>query len=212
MDRRELLKMIAVVTGGTVIGGEFFLTGCKVADKPAAGFTNDIISLLDEIGETIIPATSTPGAKAAKVGDFMKVMVTDCYTEAQQSVFMNGTKTLIDACKKTTGRSFMDCTTTERHDFLVSLEKEAREFNKKRDDEDKKRKEEHEKSNKKLAWKDQEEFQGSPSHYYTMMKQLTLLGFFSSKTGMTETLRHLPVPGKYDGSVPYIKGEKAWAE
>ena len=29
MDRRELLKMIALVTGGAVIGGEVFLTGCK---------------------------------------------------------------------------------------------------------------------------------------------------------------------------------------
>jgi hypothetical protein len=29
---------------------------------------------------------------------------------------------------------------------------------------------------------------------------------------MTETLRHLPVPGKYDGAYAYSKGEKAWAE
>jgi len=212
MDRRELLKMIAVVTGGAVIGGDIFLSGCKVADKPAAGFTNDIITLLDEVGETIIPATNTPGAKAAKIGEFMKVMVTDCYTENQQTTFMNGTKTLVEACKKATGKSFMDCTAAEKHEFLVSLEKEAKEFNKKRDEDDKKRKEEHNKANEKLTWKDQQEFQASPSHYYTMMKQLTLLGFFTSKTGMTETLRHLPVPGKYDGAAPYIKGEKAWAE
>jgi hypothetical protein len=25
-------------------------------------------------------------------------------------------------------------------------------------------------------------------------------------------LRHLPVPGRYDGNAPYTKGEKAWAE
>lgn len=212
MDRRELLKMIAIVTGGSVIGGDFFLAGCKVADKPAAVFTNDIVVLLDEVGETIIPATSTPGAKAARIGEFMKVMVTDCYTETQQSAFMKGTNTLMTDCKKVTGKSFMDCSAAERHDFLVSLEKEAKEFNMRRDDADKKRKEQFEKNNSKLPWKDQQEFQNDPSHYYTMMKQLTLLGFFSSKTGMTETLRHLPVPGKYDGAYAYSKGEKAWAE
>ncbi len=38
-----------------------------------------------------------------------------------------------------------------------------------------------------------------------MMKQLTLLGFFTSKTGMTETLRHVPVPGHYDGACPIKK-------
>lgn len=212
MDRRELLKMVAVLTGGAVIGGEVFLTGCKTAGKADAGFTTANIALLDEIGETIIPATTTPGAKAAKVGEFMKVMVTDCYTEKQQIAFTNGIVALEEACKKVNGKSFMDCSPQQRHDFLVSLEKEAKDFNTKRDEADKPKKEALEKENEKLAWKDQKEFEASPSHYYTMMKQLTLLGFFTSKTGMTETLRHIPVPGKYDGALPYAKGDKAWAE
>lgn len=212
MDRRELLKMIALLTGGAVVGGEVFLTGCKTAGKADAGFTTSNIALLDEIGETIIPATATPGAKAAKIGEFMKVMVTDCYTEKQQSAFTNGISALEDACKKVNGKSFIDCTPQQRHDFLVSLEKEAKDFNTKRDEADKPKREALEKENEKLAWKDQKEFEASPSHYYTMMKQLTLLGFFTSKTGMTETLRHVAVPGKYDGAFPYAKGDKAWAE
>jgi hypothetical protein len=40
---------------------------------------------------------------------------------------------------------------------------------------------------------------------------LTLLGFFTSKPGATEALRYVPVPGKYEGCIPYSKGEKAWA-
>ena len=212
MDRRELLKMIAVLTGGVVIGGEVFLSGCKVGAKADAGFTAANISLLDEIGETIIPATATPGAKAAKIAEFMKVIVTDCYTQKQQTAFTNGISELEAACKKMHSKNFMDCTPQQRHDFLVSLEKEAKEFNTKRDAEDKPKKEANGKANSALAWKDQKEFEGSPSHYYTMMKQLTLWGFFSSKTGMTETLRHLPVPGRYDGALPYAKGDKAWAE
>lgn len=212
MDRRELLKMIALLTGGAVVGGEVFLTGCKTAGKADAGFTTANIALLDEIGETIIPATATPGAKAAKIGEFMKVIVTDCYTEKQQVAFTNGIAALEEACKKVNGKSFMDCTPQQRHDFLVSLEKEAKDFNIKRDEADKPKREALEKENEKLAWKDQKEFEASPSHYYTMMKQLTLLGFFTSKTGMTETLRHVAVPGKYDGAFPYAKGDKAWAE
>lgn len=212
MDRRELLKMIAVLTGGAVIGGEAFLTGCKTGGKADVGFTAANISLLDEIAETIIPATATPGAKAAQVGEFMKIMVTDCYTEVQQTAFTNGITSMEEACKKANGKSFMDCTPAQRHDFLVSLEKEAKDFNTKKDEEDKPKREAHDKANSSLPWKDQKEFEASPRHYYTMMKQLTLLGFFSSKTGMTETLRHLPVPGKYDGAFPYAKGDKAWAE
>lgn len=212
MDRRELLKMIALLTGGAVIGGEAFLSGCRAGGKADAGFTTSNITLLDEVAETIIPATTTPGAKAAQVGEFMKVMVTDCYTEAQQTAFTNGIAALDEACKKANSKSFMDCTAAQRHDFLVSLEKEAKDFNKKRDEEDKPKREANDKSNSSLPWKDQKEFETAPAHYYTMMKQLTLLGFFTSKTGMTETLRHIPVPGKYDGAFPYVKGDKAWAE
>ncbi|MCX6319624.1 MAG: gluconate 2-dehydrogenase subunit 3 family protein [Bacteroidetes bacterium] len=213
MDRRELLKMIAVLTGGVVIGGEVFLSGCKTGAKAAdAGFTEANIALLDEVAETIIPATATPGAKAAKVGEFMKIMVTDCYTEPQQTAFVNGISQLEEACKKANSKSFMECTPQQRHDLLVALEKEAKAYNAKRDEEDKPKREALEKANKDLPWKDQKEFEGAPSHYYTMMKQLTLFGFFTSKTGMTETLRHAPVPGKFDGAFPYAKGDKAWAE
>lgn len=211
MNRRELLKQIALVTGAVVVGGDFFLTGCKVGPKPEAGFTPSNIGLLDEIGETIIPATTTPGAKAAKIGEFMKVIVTDCYTEKQQTAFTNGLVSLEETCDTMHGKMFMDCDAAQRKALLLSLEKEAKDFNQKRDEEDKPRKEAHEKKNSTLPWKDQTEFEGTPSHYYTMMKQLTLWGFFSSETGMTETLRYVAVPGRYDGAVPYTKGEKAWA-
>jgi hypothetical protein len=211
MKRRDLLKQIALVTGAVVVGGDFFLTGCKQVGKPEAGFTPSNIVLLDEIGETIIPATTTPGAKAAKIGEFMKVMVTDCYTEKQQTAFTSGLVSLEEACDAMHGQNFMACDAAQRKEFLLSLEKEAKDFNQKRDEEDKPKREAHNQKNNTLPWKDQTEFEGTPSHYYTMMKQLTLWGFFSSETGMTETLRYAAVPGRYDGAVPYTKGEKAWA-
>lgn len=206
MERRELLKLIAVLTGSAVVGGEFILSGCKTGAKADAGFTASNISLLDEIGETIIPATHTPGAKAAQVGEFMKVMVSDCYTQAQQDAFMKGISSIDEECKKLHNKKFMDCSQEERNSFLVNLEKEAKEYNKQVAEKEESLKKELEEKGK---WYD---FTASPRHYYTMMKQLALLGFFTSKTGMTETLRHIPVPGKYDGAYPYTKGEKAWAE
>ena len=212
MERRELLKMVALLTGGAVIGGELFLTGCTNTAKNDVGFTPGNISLLDEIGETIIPATTTPGAKAAKIGEFMKVYVTDCYAPKDQEVFNNGLVTLQDGFKKANNKSFMEATPQQRHDFLVVLDKEAKAYNTKRDEDDRPKREAQEKLNSTISWKDQKVFEGQPNHYYTMLKQLTLLGFFTSKTGMTETLRHVAVPGKYDGNVAYVKGEKAWAE
>jgi hypothetical protein len=43
-----------------------------------------------------------------------------------------------------------------------------------------------------------------------MVKQMTLMGFFTSETGITKTLRYVAIPGRYDGDVPYIKGQRAW--
>jgi len=196
MERRQLLKQIAILTGGVFIGGELFLSGCKSGATVDAGFTPASIALLDEVAETIIPATGTPGAKAAKVGEFMKLFVTDCYNAADQTAFTKGIVQLDDACKKANGKSFMDCDAKQRHDFLVSLEKEAKTFN--------------DTVNRENEGK--QDADRKPIHYYSMMKQLTLLGFFTSKTGATETLRHIQVPGKYDGAFPYKKGDKAWAE
>jgi hypothetical protein len=206
MDRRELLKMIALLTGGAVVGSEFFLTGCTAGGKAEAGFTPANISLLDEVGETILPATSSPGAKAAQVGEFMKVYVTDCYTQESQDAFIKGINELDEACKKMNSKSFMDCTPEQRKELLISLEKDAKDFNKIQEEKDKPRREELKKQDKDY------DFVASPRHYYTMMKQLTLLGFFTSKPGATQALRHEAVPGRYDGAMAYKKGDKAWAE
>ncbi|MEN9349871.1 MAG: hypothetical protein RL372_849, partial [Bacteroidota bacterium] len=50
-----------------------------------------------------------------------------------------------------------------------------------------------------------------PTHYFTMIKQLTLWGYFSSEIGATQALRYVAIPGKYEGCIPYKKGDKAWA-
>lgn len=208
MERRELLKMIAILTGGTVIGGDLFLSGCTSGSSTGGKeFSAGNIALLDEVGETIMPTTSSPGAKAAKIGEFMKLMVTDCYNQDQQKVFTEGMAGFDEACKKASGKTFMDSNPAERKAFLITLEKEAKEYNKKRDENQKAAKE-------KAEQVMDPDFVSAPSHYYTMMKQLTLLGYFTSEIGCKEVLRwdpKLPVPGHYDGALPYKKGDKAWA-
>lgn len=52
---------------------------------------------------------------------------------------------------------------------------------------------------------------GAPNHYFTMMKQLTLWGYFTSETGATKALRYVETPGRFEGCIAYNKGDKAWA-
>lgn len=196
--------MIALLTGAVVIGGDVFLSGCKTTDKKVAGFTAENIALLDEVGETIIPATDTPGAKAANIGAFMQTMVRDCYTEAEQDIFYQGMSQLNEVCQKKNNKSFLECSPEQRKALLVTLEKEAKDYNILRDEKEKVSRENARKTNNP-------DYVGTPTHYYSMMKQLTLWGYFTSEIGSKKALRFLPVPGKYIGDYPYKKGDKAWA-
>lgn len=49
------------------------------------------------------------------------------------------------------------------------------------------------------------------SHFFALLKQATLTGFFTSETGATRTLRYDPIPGAYRGCVPLKEIGRAWA-
>src|SRR5437763_4028081 len=131
MDRREAVKYISILMGGAVIGADAFLTGCKSNTGAHTDWTQDDLAYLNEVGETILPQTSTPGAKAANVGQFMTVMVNDCYEEADQKAFRDGMDKLNDASKKQFGKDFMGASAQQRHDLLAAADKEARDYQKK---------------------------------------------------------------------------------
>jgi hypothetical protein len=213
MDRREALSRVALIFGGTIIGAEAFLSGCKTTPKNESLFAADDIPLLDEVGETILPTTaSSPGAKAAKIGDFMKVIVTDCYTPDDQRIFTEGIGKLNDAAKKKYDKSFMQLTAEQKHDFLVGLDKEAKDRAKEISENDSKLTDEqrHQRKLEQDAGTYKRPAEDDP-HYFSMMKQLTLWGYFTSKPGATQALRYVAVPGRYEGCIPYKKGDKAWA-
>lgn len=206
MNRREAIGRVALLMGGAVIGAEFFLSGCKPKGASTVDdlFTKDNTDYMNEIADTILPATSSPGAKAANVGGFMAVMVRDCYTPQDQKTFVEGLSKLNDAAKKKSGSDFMSLTPQQRTALLIDLDKEQKAFVEQR--------------NKDLA-ADAAKHKGElmyfppdlPQHYFTMMKQITLLGYFTSEIGCTKALRYIETPGHYDGDVPYKKGDKAWA-
>ncbi len=209
MNRRELLKMIAVATGGVVIGGELLLTGCKSnSDAAPVAFTEENIAFLDEVAETILPQTSTAGAKAAGVGRFMTVMVNDCYTKDNQEIFHKGLTTLDEACNKMHNVGFMKATPEQRKQLLVAVDKETKDYVKKQADSENEQKEKQKQGQEKVTDFKKETM---PAHYFQQLKQLAIFGYFTSEKGRTEALRYTPVPGKFQGVIDYKKGEKSFA-
>ena len=53
--------------------------------------------------------------------------------------------------------------------------------------------------------------QGAPPHFFRLMKELTLLGYFTSEIGCTQAMRYEETPGRFEPCVPYTPGETSWA-
>ncbi|MFT4092678.1 MAG: gluconate 2-dehydrogenase subunit 3 family protein [Niabella sp.] len=226
MNRRQAVQKVALLVGGSVLGAELFIqTGCKPATKKeaaAAGaevlpdfFTRDEIAYLDEIGETILPRTATPGAKDAKIGEFINVMVRDCYTPEDQKVFKEGLAKIETLSKEKYNNGFMQLQPQQRTALLTALDKEANAYTQTDDYKSKQAALDKEESAKDAVEESKGNFGYSkariPKHYFSMMRELTLLGFFTSEPGATKALRYAAVPGKYDPCIPYQKGDRGWA-
>ena len=188
MNRKEALARVAWIMGGTVVGASWFLEGCtrKATADVASLFEPATTDLLGDVADTILPPTNSPGAKEAGVGTFIPVMVRDCYTTDQQKIFVEGLGQLEEVAKEKYGSGFQKLNASDRTALLATIDKEAQNHQQKKTEADR-------------------------NHYFSLFKQLTLLGFFTSEVGATKALRYVQIPGKFDGDYPYKKGDRAWA-
>lgn len=188
MDRREALKQTAFLLGGAITASTWaaVVTGCQRPGNITSFTEEDTLNLLSEVAETILPKTDTPGAKEAGVGPFIAMMLQECYEEEDQKLVLDGLTKLNKRCNDEFGDSFAATTAENRTALLTTIDKERIAYNKEKKGED-------------------------PPHYFTLIKELTVTGYFTSEPGATKALRYVPVPGRYDGCIPYNEGDKAWA-
>src|SRR3984893_11769747 len=119
INRREAIRCVSAMLGGVAfVGGSGLLAAVEKASVANEGTTGEFsvqdVAFLDEIAETILPATKTPGAKEAKTGAFMALMVTDCYGPVEQKVFRTGMRKVEEAMMKANNVSFMAATPEQR--------------------------------------------------------------------------------------------------
>jgi len=186
IDRREAIRRVTVLLGGVaLVGGGGLVAACeraqnRAATTSAAGtFTAQDIAFLDEVADTILPETKTPGAKAAHVGAFMALMVTDTYEERNQGIFRDG-------MGKLNAAAFMAATPEQRLAQLEQVDREQKTYMDAKKDSD-------------------------PPHFFRLIKELTLLGYFTSEIGCSQAMRYRETPGHFDPCVPYAPGETTWA-
>ncbi len=187
MDRKEAIKRTALLMGGAVFAPNILgiLKGCT--PTPGAGwnpvlFSNLQARTVSELAEVILPADDYPGAKDLGVPPFIEKMVADIYEADARNNFLNGIDEFNTVANKTFSAYYPDCTPEQKFQM-------ANEYN-------------------TLALTDA--YQTRP--FFLAVKELTILGYFTSETGATKVIKHLPIPGVYKGCIPYEDIGKVWAE
>jgi hypothetical protein len=209
ISRREAVRHVMALMGGVALIGDERLLA--FAADPAARvqataqgvgtFTAADVALLDEIADTILPETSTPGAKAAKTGAFMALMVTDVYTDREQQVFRDGMRTLEEACRAATRVGFMQASPAQRLTLLQALDREQKTAMEERSNP----------ARTRFPPAPPPPDDQPPAHYFRMMKELALLGYFTSEIGYTQAMRYRESPGRFDPDVAHAPGDQSWA-
>jgi hypothetical protein len=232
ITRREAIQRVTALLGGiALVGGSGLLAGCpRDRTAPTDDFTAGEIAFLDEVAETILPETGTPGARAAQTGAFMALIVRDVYAPDDQRVFRDGMRQLDEECRRMHGVAFMEATPQQRLALLEQLDREAKahmdaraEARRTRSALDPPRTTDTAEAGGYLPDQRQEgALEGdaspvpaitadAPAHYFRMMKELALLGYFTSEIGYTQAMRWVETPGGFDPCVPYTPGDRAWA-
>ncbi len=196
MNRRDAIQRVAIMMGGVLTVPSLAMALENYQASGTSAFNAEQMRLVAEIADTIIPRTKTPGAKDAKVQQFISDVVSDCYSESDRKMFMDGLNGLQENCRRRFGKGFETLTPAQRIEALKGLEEQAIASRN------------NSASHQANLWFDTEKM--NPQFWF-MIKELTLVGYFTSEAGATQALRYQHVPGKYEGCIPYKKGDKAWA-
>lgn len=188
MDRRAAIKTSAWLVGGSLSlpAVSSFLTGCQTQEEAYLPqfFTEDQFKTLSAICDRIIPPTATPGAVDVGVPQLIDVLMKEVYEPEEKTFYQTELTVFMQSCMDTQGKAFEKLSEEEKDSLLVRVEKEAYE-----------------------QVKNLEEGELAP--LYIRIKQLTLMGFFTSERGAKEALAFVPIPGRYEACIP-LEG-KAWA-
>lgn len=199
MNRREAISRIALLMGGTLSGPT--LMAMERIGQPKHGLnslaafslTATQRQIVAEVAEHIIPKTSTAGAKDAGVPAFIEMMLNDCYKTPEHNSFLAG---LADLEKK----GFLSQNRDAQIATLKQVEIDTKELMKAY----------NVKQVKVGDNVDKESMEGKLGvPFWRLMKELTLLGYFTSEEGIKASFVYEPIPGKFEAT-KYKAGDKAF--
>jgi len=197
MQRRDALKFLAAGALAPALAPEMFAFFQDA--HPAPGYAlrtlnphqNALVVLMSEM---IIPETDTPGAKGARVNEFIDVILTEWATDEDRSHFLEGLAGVDKQSNELYGKDFVDASAAQQLALMRAMDeavgmgtgRPARHGN--------------------TVPEMDTQLRGN---FFTVFKGITLHGYYTSEIGFSRELGLQIIPGAQHGCVPVTAEKKA---
>lgn len=190
MTRRRMVATLVGAIAFMLLFLPFLKWARQRVLRPRLSALDELKPLIEELVETVIPATDTPGAKEAGVADFVMGKVRFYLNRQEQNEFIEGLEKIERECGRRYGQSFVGCTTEQRLKLLEELELSDMHL-------------------PSLLLKIKRKLFGFS--FIKHIKIFTVEGYCVSKPGATLSLNYQAVPVTYQPCIKLVTGQKAWA-
>ena len=194
MQRREALRIFAAGAVLPTFTPELFTLFRQAQPPPGytlrtlTGHLNDtVIAMIDQI----IPATDTPGAKGARVNEFIDLILTEWATPEERKSFLDGLAGIDKQSQSLYGKNFSDATAEQQLTQLQALDAAVM-------------------TNKivrprhgNTVPKPDSQLEGN---FWEVFKRITIHGYYTSEVGFKEELKLEIIPGAQHGCNPVPAG------
>lgn len=198
MKRRDALKLIAGAAAiPALYSRDVFALGRELHQQLGSGAALKTLNphqdaTVTAIAEMIIPATDTPGAKGARVNQFIDLILSEWCSAQDCRRFLDGVAETDGRSRRMFGHDFVDCSPQQQTELLTAMDEELTQLREVYGQE-----REHDSPAK------QETENPMQRNFFYAMKRLTLIGYYTSEIGWTQELRRPPVHmGPYQACVP----------
>ncbi len=232
MTRRQALARVAYLLGGTLSASTIagVLAGCEASRDAAEGaawlprtLSPEQSEMVLIMGEHILPETDTPGARAARVDQFIDAMLTDYYAEPERQRFLAGLVRADARARRVFGESFPALPPERQLELVRALNREAfrdRAAQPVVPPEQVAQPEnpvlqEHDVQTDidrvlPMIDSDWEPEDTGPGAFFRTLKELVLVGYYTSEVGATQELAVSPM-GIWRADIPYAEVGRSWA-
>lgn len=189
MQRRDVLRLLTSTAIVSALPVELLqsLRQARAESNAAGGLrtlnTHQNATIIT-MSDLIIPETSTPGAKGAKVNEFIDLLLTEWYDTPDTVHFLQGIADADAASQTRFGKPFVQCSTPQQIELMKIWDDGAMKFA----------------QAQKAAGA--AKTQPPPVNFFYTVKRLTLLGYYTSEIGFSKELGKTIIPMKHAGCAP----------